>query len=24
LRKALFDFYALLSGTNEPGSPTLI
>jgi len=23
LRKALFDFYSLLSGTNEPGSPTL-
>lgn len=24
LRKALFDFYNLLSGTNEAGSPTLI
>ncbi len=23
MRKALFDFYSLLSGTNEPGSPTL-
>jgi len=24
LRKALYDFYNLLVGTNEPGSPTLI